>query len=65
MTQVLVLVSLHNLSLTSSSAYREAVYLASEAGVKILAQTVIWNSEGSASWDNTLPINLRDSQDLF
>ena len=48
--------------------YREAVYRASEAGVRIVAQTVIWDCKGNdatAAWDITLPTNLKDSADTF
>ena len=43
--------------------FREAVYQASQAGVKIVAQTVIWDSEGQATWGGVLPSNLRDDDD--
>ena len=45
------------------SVFREAVYQASLAGVKIVAQTVIWDSDGQATWGGVLPSNLRDDDD--
>ena len=45
--------------------YREAVYQASQAGVEIVAQTVIWDSEGTAIWGGVLPSNLRDDEDTY
>ena len=51
------------LSYFCCSVYRKAVYEASETGVKIVAQTVIWDSEGQAIWGGVLPSNLRDDED--
>ena len=45
--------------------YREAVFRASEAGVKVLAHQVIWSEDGAAVWADTLPINLHDKDDQF
>ena len=45
--------------------YREAVYQASKAGVKIVAHTVLWSEQGNATWSKTLPMNLHDDNDQF
>lgn len=45
--------------------YREAVYLASEAGVRVVAHSIMWSEDGDAVWGDSLPINLRDEADNF
>ena len=51
--------------ITDSSLHREAVYRASEAGVKVVANSIIWSEDGSAVWGDSLPVNLRDKEDNF
>ena len=45
--------------------YREEVWRASRAGVRILAHTVHWSEAGVATWADTLPLNLHDDQDTY
>ena len=45
--------------------YREAVYRAEQAGVRILANTVHWSQDGVARWGHLLPLNLHDKEDEF
>ena len=53
------------LKITDNSMVREAVYRASEAGVRVVAHSIRWSEDGSAVWGDSLPINLRDEADKF
>ena len=50
---------------TDNSVVREAVYRASEAGVRVVAHSIRWSEDGAAVWGDSLPINLRDEADKF
>ena len=54
-----------NIIVTDNSDLREAVYRASEAGVRVVAHSIRWSEDGAAVWGDSLPINLRDEVDKF
>ena len=41
------------------------MYRASEAGVKVVANSIKWSEDGDAEWGDNLPINLKDDEDNF
>ena len=41
------------------------MYRASEAGVRVVAHSIMWSEDGGAAWGDSLPINLRDEADNF